>query len=549
VTILCFFTSLHFISENIILNNFAKLEETQVTNTISQVQAALTHDLNDYQSTVNSWAQMDQIITFVKNQQLMFGTSTQELTTWADLGINYVLVFDNQGKFITGFGFNLTTYHEEKIPQSLLSQIENTKGIWNLNADSTTNGLMLLPTGTVIVASAPIKETGSGAVKGALVMARYFDSEEISSLSTTIQLPVTLTLYPDWIQQNGDATSELTTFFRPINTKYITGYYVLKDLTGQPIALLGVTMTRDIYIQGIITVNYIDQLVVISFAVFSIAIALLLELVFLIKISKLNKDVSGLSKQNNSSKRLQTIGNDEIATLSKSINGMLDEIENNAKKLQKTERFSAIGELATMVAHDLRNPLQSIAVAAFYLKRKVTQNSDKDMLRQIDESVRYSDKIINDLLDYSRQIRLDLRKATPQCLFWKALSIACVPEKITLVDELSEQPLVQVDIDSIIRVFINLITNAVDAMPNGGKLIVRCKEQEGLACFQFIDTGEGISPENQKKLFQPLFTTKAKGMGFGLSICKRIVDAHGGKIVVESTLGKGTVFNVFLPLA
>jgi signal transduction histidine kinase len=266
-------------------------------------------------------------------------------------------------------------------------------------------------------------------------------------------------------------------------------------------------------------------------------------------LSKLNHQVSDLSKQDRTAKRLPTKGNDEIGTLTQSINGMLDKIEDNTDKLQKAERFSAIGELATMVAHDLRNPLQGIAVAAFYLKRKIKTDGEKKMIEQIDEDVRYSDKIINDLLDYSREIRLDQISASPRCLLWKALSIACVPERIKLVDELTDEPTVRADVDGIVRVFINLLTNAVDAMPSGGTLTVRCNAEDKMARFQFIDTGEGIKPENRVKLFQPLFTTKAKGMGFGLSICKRIVDAHGGKIVVESKVGKGTTFNIYLPLA
>jgi polar amino acid transport system substrate-binding protein len=94
-----------------------------------------------------------------------------------------------------------------------------------------------------------------------------------------------------------------------------------------------------------------------------------------------------------------------------------------------------------------------------------------------------------------------------------------------------------------------MITNAIDAMPNGGTLTVKCQLQDDRACFIFSDTGVGMKPETLEKIFQPRFTTKAKGMGFGLSICKRIIDVHGGKIVAESVLGKGTSFRIYLPLA
>lgn len=231
---------------------------------------------------------------------------------------------------------------------------------------------------------------------------------------------------------------------------------------------------------------------------------------------------------------------------------MLQEIEENNDKLRKAQRFSAIGELATMIAHDLRNPLQGIANAAFYLKRKTTSNTteqEKQMIRLIEEDVRYSDKIVNDLLDYSRDIRLDLQEISPKNLLVSSLMICAPPERITLIDETQDEPLVLVDVDSMKRVFGNLICNAVDAMPNGGTLRIGCKAQGNMACFTFADTGLGITEEVKQKIFQPLFTTKAKGMGFGLSICKRIVEAHRGRIEVESTVGQGSVFRIYLPIA
>src|SRR5208283_2876865 len=104
------------------------------------------------------------------------------------------------------------------------------------------------------------------------------------------------------------------------------------------------------------------------------------------------------------------------------------------------------------------------------------------------------------------------------------------------------------DSDKIKRVFINLIKNAVDAMPNGGKITIDSKEVNGSLEISFADTGTGISDEVMPKLFSPLFTTKAQGMGFGLAICKRIIEAHGGKIMVKTAKSKGTTFTVTLPI-
>jgi signal transduction histidine kinase len=106
----------------------------------------------------------------------------------------------------------------------------------------------------------------------------------------------------------------------------------------------------------------------------------------------------------------------------------------------------------------------------------------------------------------------------------------------------------EVDTDKMKRVFVNIIKNAVDAMPKGGKLTIESRKSNGDMEIVFSDTGAGMSEETLKNIFKPLFTTKAKGMGFGLPICKRFVEAHGGKIHVRSTVGKGSTFIVTLPI-
>ncbi len=210
----------------------------------------------------------------------------------------------------------------------------------------------------------------------------------------------------------------------------------------------------------------------------------------------------------------------------------------------KSERLAAIGELAGMIGHDLRNPLAGIKNSAYYLKKKgveIPENQAKEMIETIDKCVEHSNKIINDLLDYSREIRLDRKDIPVGVLLSEALAMVQVPEKVKIVNNLTNAE-VNVDEDRIKRVFINLIKNAVDAMPNGGTLTIDSKQVADYLEISFADTGMGISDEVLPKLFSPLFTTKAQGMGFGLAICKRIVEAHEGTITVHTCKGTGTTF-------
>ncbi len=228
-----------------------------------------------------------------------------------------------------------------------------------------------------------------------------------------------------------------------------------------------------------------------------------------------------------------------------------EELSSVNDRLLKAERFAAIGELAGMVGHDLRNPLTAIKNAVYYLDRKQGPSMDtktKEMFKVINNSVAHANKIIGNLLEYSKEISLEIEEATPKSLLDYILLMVQIPPHIKIQDRTQENPIIWVDCNKIERVFINLIKNAIDAMPEGGTLEIRSRHVGEEVEFSFSDTGVGMTEQNKAKIFMPLFTTKAQGMGFGLAICKRIIDAHGGRISVESTLGKGTTFTVTLPV-
>ena len=220
-------------------------------------------------------------------------------------------------------------------------------------------------------------------------------------------------------------------------------------------------------------------------------------------------------------------------------------------RLVKAERLAAIGELAGMIGHDLRNPLAGIKNGVYFLKKKGTTISEtqaKETLEIIDKAIDHSNKIINDLLDYSREMNLKLIKYAIRPLVDEAIRSIQVPDRIQIANYVDNEACIWVDADKIIRVFVNLLQNAIDATPENGKLEITSFQQSNHIEITFADTGKGIPAEILPKLFTPLFTTKAQGMGFGLAICKRIVEVHGGTIKVESVKDKGTKFIINLPV-
>ncbi|MGP8070852.1 MAG: PAS domain S-box protein [Candidatus Bathyarchaeia archaeon] len=218
-------------------------------------------------------------------------------------------------------------------------------------------------------------------------------------------------------------------------------------------------------------------------------------------------------------------------------------------ELVKSQRLAAIGETAAMVGHDLRNPLQGIAGALYLLKQEsLTSEERSEMLQIIEKSVHYSDAIVKDLSDYAAEMKLKLAHATPKSISRDAIGAVKVPQNVRVQDLSEDNPTFRVDPDMMRRVFVNLIENAIDAMPQGGTLTINSKKSESDVEIALKDTGSGISERAMENLWKPLQTTKAQGMGFGLAICKRIIDAHGGNISARSEVGRGTTITIHLPL-
>jgi signal transduction histidine kinase len=227
------------------------------------------------------------------------------------------------------------------------------------------------------------------------------------------------------------------------------------------------------------------------------------------------------------------------------------ELRESQGQLLKAQRLAVIGELAGMVGHDLRNPLTSIAGAAYYVKKQLCLDANPkvlEMVTLIEKNIVHSNKIINDLLDYSRELKLEPSESTPKAIIREVLSLLEIPKSIRLVDLTADDPKVKVDVDKLKRAFVNVVKNAIDAIPKRGTLTIASRQVAENLEWTFSDTGVGMTQDTIAKIWIPLFTTKAKGMGFGLPICKRIIEAHGGSISVESKLRRGTTFTVTIPI-
>ena len=239
--------------------------------------------------------------------------------------------------------------------------------------------------------------------------------------------------------------------------------------------------------------------------------------------------------------------------LEKKVMERTKELRESQDQLIQSEKLSIIGELAMGVAHEVRNPLATIKLIAQHLERKCADNAQIEKLKTIQRNINRIDKIVYDLLNISRPSRSNYAyHNVNKVLDRMGLILKNFPsENIRIIKKYeTELPQTWFNSDLLEQVFFNLISNAMRAMKNGGELYITTSFdsiRKGII-IKFEDTGVGISEGNLKNIFTPFFTTYKEGTGLGLSICQNIINEHKGNISVESKLGKGTIFTIFLPL-
>jgi len=243
----------------------------------------------------------------------------------------------------------------------------------------------------------------------------------------------------------------------------------------------------------------------------------------------------------------------EFRKLAQAFNQVLESLLSAQKKLVRQEKLAMLGELAGGVAHEIRNPLAAIRNAGFFLGMAVEEPEPeiKEAIEILENEILTSERVVSNLLDYARPKLPARLKIDVNDVVRTALSRITVPENVKVVWHLDETlPTIAADPKQLGQVFENIMLNAFQAMPEGGQLAIKSRAPgaEWAVTVSFIDTGVGIDEEALGEVFEPLFTTKAKGIGLGLALTKLLVEGHGGTIDVSSTAGKGTTFTIRLPI-
>lgn len=234
--------------------------------------------------------------------------------------------------------------------------------------------------------------------------------------------------------------------------------------------------------------------------------------------------------------------------------GLAVENVRQKQRIQRKEHFATVGELAAGLAHEVRTPAGVIKGAAQFLSREAPAR-DREFLDIIVEEADRLDSVVTEFLEYARpenrtRKTISVREPVERALARLAREKPAETGKVrTRFDGEERDARVNADPSEIERVVFNLLTNAVEAMPDGGDLIVRVRSDSREAKISVEDTGTGITESDRRQLFRPFFTTRERGVGMGLAICRRIVEENGGTIAVDSVPGRGSRFTVRIPEA
>jgi signal transduction histidine kinase len=253
--------------------------------------------------------------------------------------------------------------------------------------------------------------------------------------------------------------------------------------------------------------------------------------------------------------------NDEIGDLGRNFNQMVRQLREDRDEIQRlhqtqmsrAEHLATLGELAAGLAHEIRNPLAGIAGVIEIIGRDLPASSPaRAVVKEVRQEVLQINRIVSDLLECARPKPPETRLSDVNATVEHAVMFArqqALSKSIDIEFRRSPLPLeVEHDSNQVNQVLLNLLLNAIQSIEHSGKITVSVERHDRVAAVAVADTGRGIAAEHLPHIFRPFYTTKGNGTGLGLSLARRIVEEHGGRVEVSSAPGQGSTFTVFLPL-
>lgn len=340
---LTLFAILYIAFETILMNGFKHLEKEETERNVRRVIEAINEAVSNISIKAADWAKWDDTYQFIKDSNQTYISSNLGDETFSDLKINFMLFVNNKGELIFGKEYNDQTNNTNEISSELFTLFKKHTKLFTFESDSDLkSGMILLAENPIFVTSRPILTSeGNGPRNGTLIVGKFIDKNEIDKLSHITHVSVELSLInnsfePDLVSAQKNISNFTPVFINPIDKNKIAGYALLKDINGENQLIIRVDSPRDIYRQGLITKMYMLITILLLGLTFGIILSGSLEKIVISRLTRLNKDVSSISDSGDHSFRVGYSGNDELTSLSTSINNMLQALQRSEIKLLNT---------------------------------------------------------------------------------------------------------------------------------------------------------------------------------------------------------------------
>ena len=574
VTVLALSALLFGSSQYILAGGFSQLEEMNVRRNVDRVQDALLEVLTNLQSKASDWAAWDDACQFIESGDGAFISSNLQPETMADLHFNLVVFIRPSGRIVFAKSFDALKARERPLPKGFLEFLSEHP--WLLRHSSTRSrhsGFIHLPDGPMLLSSLPIVSTRyQGPVRGSLIVASDLDSNLIARLSKTTHYALSSQLLgPLPLSRSFEKAREALLggkriFATPLNEDTVSGYFLLRDLTGRPLSIFRVDSPREVFKLGLRTGKYlIFWLLLIAFAFGILAFAIVNKTI-LGRLSRFSRAVEHIGQTGDHSLRVPEEGDDELFKLAVAVNASLAKLEFSQGELKDaliaaSAANQAKGHFLANMSHEIRTPLNGIIGLTELALSTELSDEPREYLELIRTSTDSLRTIINDVLDFSK-IEAGKLDFDPIPLSLRA----CMSTLRTLLPLAHEKGLqfawyVRSEVpDAFIgdpvrlrQVLVNLVANSIKFTSEGEVIVMVAldsqDEEQAVLHFSVTDSGIGIPKEKQRLIFESFqqadvsMSRRYGGTGLGLTISAELVELMGGKIWIESEEGDGAAFH------
>jgi signal transduction histidine kinase/CheY-like chemotaxis protein len=504
--------------------------------------------------------------------------------------VSFLLFVDSAGSTVSANGFDPVTTNTMEVPEDLKAHVLLTDRLLDFHGlRDGIDGLILLSSGPVLVVSHPIVHTNyTGPPRGALVTARYLDPRALqqlankSGVSSVAAFRADQQLPADVAKARSTLSASGSVYVQAVDKKVIAGYISLTDIYGRPALMLRVEMPRAIYDQGRISQVYFAAATLCVVVTAALVIGWFLEKFVVSRLEELSSNVSSIAANSNLVARVSFSGRDEISTLARGINHMLESLQVSQERKRKAEDehraelekakdaaeagSRAKSQFLANMSHEIRTPMNGVVGMIELALESELGHEPRELISTAKSSAESLLALLNDILDFSKieagkldleVVDFSLRDSLDSSV--KGLGLEARNKGLALSSNVqSEVPdNLRGDPTRLRQIVVNLVGNALKFTSNGEVAVrVQCEEvtdDTAILGFTVRDTGIGIPLAKQAEIFEVFTqadsstTRKYGGNGLGLAICKRFVELMNGSIWVESTPGLGSTFHFRLP--